>query len=267
MLGYDKSNFIPLSGSGLINILLAVVSMIVYNTIRFFCRQLYYFQIFRKIGLQFPRVNHFITLVMFFIKGYFELLFIANISVLSLTPEDFSGNRSDTFSALFGCFSLLVLLVLPVYMFAKIRKHQGNLDKEEIEFKYGLFYADLSTSNFYKSIFHVVFLMRRFVYVITVMFLDEYVGIQLMILSKLSLVYLCYIIHWRPFSEPDLNEGEIFNETCIYLVQLSIMVMHSVTDGKDNVGWMFIGICAFNLTVNMGRIARTLVYEYIPSKY
>ena len=102
---------------------------------------------------------------------------------------------------------------------------------------------------------------------ITVMFLDKYVGIQLMILTKLSLVYCCYITYWRPFTEPDLNEGEIFNEICIYLVQLSIMVMHSITDGKDEVGWIFIGICAFNLTVNLVRIARTLVYEYIPNKY
>ena len=43
MLGYDESNFIPLSGSGLINILLAIVSMVIYNFIRFMCRQLYYF--------------------------------------------------------------------------------------------------------------------------------------------------------------------------------------------------------------------------------
>ena len=72
-----------------------------------------------------------------------ELLFNAIISVYSLTPDDFSGNKSDTFSALVGCFSLLVLLVLPAYMYATIKKHKDNLGREDIEFKYGLFYADL----------------------------------------------------------------------------------------------------------------------------
>ena len=101
---------------------------------------------------------------------------------------------------------------------------------------------------------------------ITVMFLEKYPGIQLMILTKLSIVYCSYLVHWRPFEDPDLNKGEIFNEICIYFVQLSILVMHSIVDGKELVGWIFIGICAFNLTVNLSRISRTLVYDYIPSK-
>lgn len=123
MLGYDNSNFVPLSGSGLINILIAVVSIVIYNIARYICRTMYRYQIARKIGLGFPRVNHYITLVRFFIEGYLELFFNALISVISLSSDEISRNPSDTFSALFACFSLVVLLILPVYMTLKIRKH------------------------------------------------------------------------------------------------------------------------------------------------
>ena len=152
-------------------------------------------------------------------------------------------------------------------MFFKIKKHMGELDNPDILYKYGLFYADLSINNFYRSTFHVIFLMRRFIYVLTVMMLSEYVGIQLIILTKLSVFYCCYIIYWRPFAEPDLNDGEIFNEICIYFIQMSFLIMQAVIDGKEEVGWIYIGICAFNLAVNIARIARVLIYEYIPSKY
>ena len=85
MLGYDNSNFIPLSGSGLINILLAIGSMVVYGFIRYVCRQLYCYRFFRRVGIQFPKVNNYITLVRFFIEGYLELLFNALITGVSLS--------------------------------------------------------------------------------------------------------------------------------------------------------------------------------------
>lgn len=70
-----------------------------------------------------------------------------------------------------------------------------------------------------------------------------------------------------PFAEKDLNDGEIFNELSIYLVQLSFLVMHGVIEGKTEIGWVYIGVCVFNLGVNLMRIARVLVYEYIPDRY
>ena len=196
-----------------------------------------------------------------------ELLLSSLISVISLSEEDFSGNPSDTFSAVFAGISLLILLILPIYMIYIIKRNKSNLDCEDVTYNYGLFYQDLKTDNFYRSIFHVVFLTRRFIYVIITMFLSSHPNIQLMLLTKLSIVYLCYLLYWRPFSDQDLNDGEIFNELSIYLVQLSFLVMHGITEGKTQIGWCYIGVVAFNLGVNLMRIARVLVYEYIPDKY
>lgn len=129
-----------------------------------------------------------------------------------------------------------------------------------MKFNFGLFYQDLSTTSFYKSIFHVVFLMRRLVFVLTVMFLNDYPTIQLIILVKLSLAYCCYLSHYRPFAEQELNDGEIFNEVCIYLIQLSLLIMNSIIEGKTEIGLLFIALIVLNLAVNLSRIARVLVY-------
>ena len=264
ILGYDNSNFIPLSGSGLINIILAIVSMIIYNMVRYFCKKLYKFRIARKIGISFPKVNDFITLARFFIEGYLELLFSALISVISLTEDDFGDNRSDQFSAYVACFSLFTLLILPIYIFCKIKSNQAVLGDPDIQFNYGLFYQDLNLNNFYRSIFHVVFLMRRFLYVVTVMFLQAYPSLQLIILMKLSVCYICYIIYWQPFAEKGLNQVEMFNEICIYLVIVNFLIMNSQVDGKTLFGWVFVAVCGFNLLINLNRIARVLIHEYLP---
>jgi hypothetical protein len=51
LLGYDEANFIPLSGSGLINILIAIVSMVFYNTIRWLCRRFHEYKFARRVGI------------------------------------------------------------------------------------------------------------------------------------------------------------------------------------------------------------------------
>ena len=62
---------------------------------------------------------------------------------------------------IFGNISLAFILILPFLMFFILWKNRDNLDDEEIEEKYGLYYNELKTDTFAKSIFHVIFISRR----------------------------------------------------------------------------------------------------------
>jgi hypothetical protein len=99
-----------------------------------------------------------------------------------------------------------------------------------------------------------LFLFRRLIFSISVVFLDQYALVQIFLLIIQSLLVLCYLLHVRPFSDRSISLLEIFNEICIYLVAFPVLMFKDITDNtitNYNLGWMIVFCVLVNILVNM----------------
>lgn len=100
--------------------------------------------------------------------------------------------------------------------------------------------------------YNIYFMLRRFLIVITILFLHKFPYIQQVIFTKLSLMNLCYLIYQKPLEEG--NENEIFNEGVIYLICILLLNFLNVAqpdDFRSLMGWVVIMIGGGNIFINM----------------
>lgn len=62
------------------------------------------------------------------------------------------------------------------------------------------------------------FVYRRLIYALSITYIVEWSGAQLMLQILMSLMHLCYIASILPFEETLDNNLEIFNESSILLI-------------------------------------------------
>ena len=94
-----------------------------------------------------------------------------------MTAEDFtSGNYSDLFAAIFVLFSTLTLMFLPFYMLCILWVNFKTLDTPGTRELYGFIYTDLNVRTFYQATFHVVYLIRRSIFVFILVYFESYNG-------------------------------------------------------------------------------------------
>jgi hypothetical protein len=70
----------------------------------------------------------------------------------------------------------------------------------------------------------------------------------------MSLLQLCYLLHVRPFSDPQDNALEIFNEGSILLILTCLLPFATGTESilvVYNFGYLVIGLFLFNIGVNI----------------
>lgn len=111
---------------------------------------------------------------------------------------------------------------------------------------------DTDITKPYCTVFCTLFLTRRLIYSVTLVMLQNSL-LQLFITSTYSVAILTYIIKFRPFLTALNNFLEIFNELCfLILVYLSYLFTDYVVElqAKQQIGWLFIFLIAFNIGVN-----------------
>jgi hypothetical protein len=107
-----------------------------------------------------------VAIITFYLQSFLELLICAAVAIQELNADDFkSGNFSDLFAAVFVLISAVILLALPGYMFVIIWNNMDELHTNEIREKYGYIYKDLRVTKIYEAIFHIVYLVRRAIFV------------------------------------------------------------------------------------------------------
>jgi hypothetical protein len=75
-----------------------------------------------------------------------------------------------------------------------------------------------------------------------------------MALVLMSLLQLCYLLHVRPFSDPQDNAVEVFNEGFILLILTCLLPFAAGTESvvvAYNIGYLVIGLFLFNIAVNI----------------
>ena len=193
------------------------------------------------------------------------------VSWRELTLEDFNfENKSDLFSACFLIISMISLMCLPIYMLSKINKYFKTLDDDETREEYGYIYEDLATKSKLQASFHVVYILRRALFVVILFYLEKHSSLQLCFHMILTMFYIMYFAHIEPYEVRVANDWEIFNEVCIMQVTYCLAMTTSpylTPEDKYLVGWVYIFIVCLNILVNFSKIIKKMAYEAIPDVY
>jgi len=100
------------------------------------------------------------------------------------------------------------------------RNHDPDVSNKYEKIK--AMFDSLRSSSKSAQVFTGVFLLRRFLYALILVFVGN-ACFQVVGLVFVSLAYVMYLIHSRPFENPRINKLEIFNEymvlaTCYHLL-------------------------------------------------
>jgi len=258
ILGYEGANFITMSGSVLINIMIPLVTYALHYILLKLTYRFKKVSCMKKLGSKIQQISIAGAILPLFIAGYLEIMFCAITALKGLESADFDGeNKSDLFAAIFLIVCSLILASLPIVSVYVLRKYKNKLDDPEIEEKYGPLYNGLRIDCFWSSMFNVFFMMRRTIFALIIIQLYELKGIQQITNMYLSMVMLMYVAHFRPYRISSANDWEIFNEVSGIMVQYFLMWLAifppidvSQVSILSKVGFMYIFAVSSNLTVN-----------------
>lgn len=103
---------------------------------------------------------------------------------------------------------------------------------------------------------------RRLLFVMIIIKFRDRSGMQLILNKILTLAYILYLIHFKPFLDPNQNNGQIFNDVCILLVSYFLMWQAifpdfdvSEVDTINSIGWFYIATASFNMVVNLLKLS------------
>jgi len=98
-----------------------------------------------------------------------------------------------------------------------------------------------------------LFVFRRLLYSINIVFLNGSTVAQLFMQFFCCLLMLIFFVHVTPLNQPLLNRMEIFNECCLLVSSYFLFLFTDfVPDVKTRymIGWGFVGLQIFNIGVN-----------------
>jgi hypothetical protein len=69
-----------------------------------------------------------------------------------------------------------------------------------------------------RLLFAAFYVVRRLIFVLSVLFLDTCPMIQIFLFHLTSVTQFIYLGLWRPFEDPRQNSLELLNEGCVLLI-------------------------------------------------
>ena len=79
--------------------------------------------------------------------------------------------------------------------------------------------------------------------------------------------YIIYFAAIRPFEDRNHNDWEIFNDSCVMIINYALMWLSVTNFGPEeryNAGWFYILICSFNLAFNGLKVAWDFLTNKVP---
>ena len=128
-------------------------------------------------------------------------------------------------SVLFMYVTLGILVLMPTLMALFICKNKKNLNNPDFEKKYGFIFTDLSTKTPEQAIFHLVYMIRRIIFVLIITFLDNMCFFQIIAHTVLTILYTIYILAIRPFKDNETNKIQVLNEISVLLTTYVLITL------------------------------------------
>ena len=140
-----------------------------------------------------------------------------------------------------------------IFLFIMIA-NRDNLEKIEVKDKIGTLYNGLKEKHPKVMIYSFVFLLRRSIFIAITFVLFETPGLQLLLMLKLTLVYLIYLGYASFFKQFGSKALEIVNESVFVLIQYQFILLHNLVEqdaARKAIGSVIIYLTSFLLVVNL----------------
>jgi hypothetical protein len=122
ILGYEGANFVELSGSLLINVVVAFAFEITVTVVEIVCIKYYTHKFARKLGSSINNSSFVAAIVIMYMQAFMESLICGILSVSDKIREVLSqGTPSDVFSSIFSQSSLLILGTLILFIWLPLK--------------------------------------------------------------------------------------------------------------------------------------------------
>lgn len=160
---------------------------------------------------------------------------------------------NDLFCSLATIFYGIGLIGFPLYGLGLINLNFNDLHRSSMLKNHGYWYADLNTKSRLTANYNIIFLVRRLLTTVTLVFWDVpfFQATFLLVISTINFIYTTVV---NPFDTKKANIIECFNE---FTILLSLYAANLFLDLrlpsvlKNKLGWFTIGCSVLNIGVNM----------------
>ena len=158
-----------------------------------------------------------------------------------------------------GAFAIGIIVLFwfwPIIFASVMYQNYSNLGTERIKTKIGTMYPDvlLKTNHTFSLSLTIVFLLRRFLFVLITFTLYDHPVIQIQLFILNSIFYIIYLGSARIFSENSSLQAEYFNESLCMVVCYHLILFNNFLDGPDTleyVGFSMIFCIILLVTITM----------------
>ncbi|OMJ68182.1 hypothetical protein SteCoe_34446 [Stentor coeruleus] len=183
--------------------------------------------------------------IRFWIQSYLNIGISAFVQLHSYVSNPYQGYFNLLSGAFFSVISNKILFVLTLPLtFVGCFLNKTEIIEREREFisRWGSLFEELEQSNLYlQSQFYLFFFIRRFVYVIAQIYLNNYLFIQGILHISCSLLFLIYLAYYRPFISKFVLVSYFISEiSTLLFFSLSFAYLFDINNNVENIIEMII---------------------------
>lgn len=133
----------------------------------------------------------------------------------------------------------------------------SNLPSETVKTKFGTAYEQINTSSKAALLYNVLYMLRRLLLIAIAVFFGESPVGQISIMVAHSFLMIVYLVRVKPFEYSQMNNVEIFNETCVLIASYHLFMFTNFTSDpavQYQVGWSMIGLTVSCILANIGLV-------------
>ncbi len=143
------------------------------------------------------------TLLRALIESYLDLIISASINLTRLNLNNKTERISSSVTLLFTA----VLFFLPFFILFKVSRPRHELLDKQVRDEVGMLYEDLNLSspNAFVINYYTIFVFRRLLFGLLLVFATEEPRIQILLISGSSVVMLIWLVRARPMSNKKIQ--------------------------------------------------------------
>ena len=145
-----------------------------------------------------------------------------------------------------ACLFCVLVIIAPFFVAIFYYRNFNKFEDEKFAETYGSVYEGLKTTDRTVIVYTIYFLIRRAAFTFTSVVFYRQVMVQLGLASIITLLSACYMLHFKPFSDPLLNKLEVVNEvTTLFLISVTYTFTDMFMSAKFKYGIGFVFVFGF----------------------
>lgn len=170
-------------------------------------------------------------------------------------------------AALFLSLSFVLAIFSSVFLHLKQEEIYHQPDKLP---NYSALFSDVNNKKPLAIYYYVIFFFRRMIFGFGLIAFYECAEVQITTWIITSFAVLYYLITVLPYKDRNLNFFTIFNEVCVFMVSVSLILYDNVkvdqnskvvTGWKQDIGWLTIAPVIIWVIVNVIYLFPVKIYE------